>query len=123
MSRYLLIVCLTSALNVQLAMANTTIPSQENVCTGLPTSLFESKFPAETRRLTLSGDMLETFVDLWKAGSRPSLPKRPERIAIYTLPGFPVIIAYQDRHCLIAYLAIDSKVLWRWLRIRLGWNA
>ena len=92
-------------------------------CSGLPISLFESRFPATIKRLTFRDTMLETFLDLWKAGSRPDLPKRPERVVVYALPGLPLIVGYQEKHCVIAYLAIDSAVLWRWLRHHLGWHA
>lgn len=91
-------------------------------CPGLPVNHFESRFPAKVKRITFDDAMLETFVELWKAGSRPALPKRPERVVIYALPGLPLIIGYQERHCIIAYLAVDSAVLWRWLQRRLGWT-
>lgn len=99
------------------------INPESSSCPGLPISHFESQFPPKIKRLTFESAMLETFVDLWKAGARPDLPKTPERVVIYTLPGLPLIIGYQERHCVIAYLAIDSEVLWRWLHQRLGWNA
>lgn len=105
------------------------LPPQQQVappdfaCSGLPISLFESRFPTTIKRLTFGDGMLETFVDLWKAGSRPELPSRPERVVVYALPGLPLIIGYQEKHCVIAYLAIDSAVLWRWLRHHLGWKA
>ncbi|MGI9487323.1 MAG: hypothetical protein ACR2RF_15890, partial [Geminicoccaceae bacterium] len=95
---------------------------ESSSCPGLPVSHFESRFPEKIKRLTFDDTMLETFVALWKAGARPDLPKRPERVVIYSLPGLPLIIGYQKQHCIIAYLAIDSKVLWRWLRQHLGWN-
>ncbi|MEZ5933331.1 MAG: hypothetical protein R3F54_15550 [Alphaproteobacteria bacterium] len=67
--------------------------------------------------------MLEPFVELWKAGSRPDLPKQPERVVVYAFPDLPLIIGYQEQHCIIAYLAIDSDVLQRWLHQYLGWTA
>jgi hypothetical protein len=66
--------------------------------------------------------MLGPFVELWQAGARPALPKRPERVIIYAVPDLPLIIGYEEGHCIIAYLSIDSDFLWRWLRPRLGWQ-
>ncbi|MGI9452657.1 MAG: hypothetical protein ACR2QH_18745 [Geminicoccaceae bacterium] len=97
--------------------------SAENAsCLGLPVSHFESKFPTGVRRLPLNDNMIEPFVDFWKAGSRPDFPKQPERVVLYALPGLPLVIGYQERHCVIAYLAVDSAVLWRWLQRHLGWK-
>jgi len=104
-------------------MAKTDLPSDTTVCPGLPISHFESRFPAEFKRLTFDSFMLDTFVQLWKSGARPELPKRPERVVIYALPELPLIIGFQEKNCIIAYLAIDSTVLWRWLQQHLGWNA
>ncbi|NJO36282.1 MAG: hypothetical protein HC871_00135 [Rhizobiales bacterium] len=92
-------------------------------CPGLSVSHFESRFPAKFKRITFGNDMLKPFVELWNAGSRPELPKPPERVVVYAFPGLPLIIGYQERHCIIAYLAIDGPVLQRWLHQHLGWNA
>ncbi len=123
MPRFVTVAFLIAMTTFRGAIAQDEANSESSSCPGLPISHFESRFPPKIKRLTLESAMLETFVDLWKAGTRPDLPKTPERVVIYALPGLPLIIGYQERHCIIAYLAIESDVLWRWLHQRLGWYA
>jgi len=123
MSRLVMIAFLAALIMPKSSFANTEATSDAVSCPGLPISLFESRFPPKFKRLTFGNAMKDTFVELWKAGARPELPKAPERVVIYALPGLPMIIGYQERHCIIAYLAIDSTVLWRWLGQHLGWSA
>ena len=123
MPRLVMVAFLTALFVAERPSAQVSVEPEQTSCLGLPVSHFESRFPEKIKRLTFDDAMLETFVDLWKAGSRPDFPTRPERVVIYALPGFPLIIGYQERHCVIAYLAIDSTVLWRWLHQRIGWNA
>lgn len=121
MSRIVMVAFLAAMFSFKAQAADT---DPEGVtCNGLSVEHFEQRFPETARRLVLDDAMLPTFIELWQAGARPDLPKRPERIVIYRIPGLPLIIGYQERHCIIAYLAIDSAVLWGWLRPRLGWNA
>ncbi len=122
MPRLVLVAFLIAVTTSKGAVAQEELKPEGPSCPGLPVSHFESRFPEKIKRLTFDDTMLETFVELWKAGARPDLPKRPERVVIYALPGLPLIIGYQEQRCMIAYLAIDSKVLWRWLRQHLGWN-
>jgi len=103
----------TDAAEVTLKKTDCDGPSLEN---------FESRFPTDVKRLIIDTAMLGPFVELWRAGSRPALPRRPERVIIYALPNLPLIIGYEEGHCIIAYLTMDSSVLWRWLRPRLGWQ-
>lgn len=122
MPRLLMVAILTAALTSHAAALQTDAETDVLSCTGLPISHFESRFPTKVKRITFADTMLDTFVELWQAGSRPDLPKRPERVIIYALPGLPLIIGYQEQHCIIAYLAVDSAVLWQWLHSRLGWT-
>ena len=91
-------------------------------CDGPSLENFESRFPANVKRLVIERAMLGPFVELWQAGSRPVLSRRPERVIIYALPNLPLVIGYEQGHCIIAYLTVDSSFLWRWLRPRLGWQ-
>jgi hypothetical protein len=122
MSRLVMVAFIAVALLSDIARAEDELEADPLTCRGLSVSLFERRFPDKVKRLTFKDTMLQTFVELWNSGSRPDLPKRPERVVIYALPGLPLIIGYQERHCLIAYLAVDSAELWRWLRPRLGWK-
>ena len=123
MPRIVMVAFLITMTTSEGAFAQNEMESESSSCPGLPISQFESRFPKKIKRLTFDSAMLETFVELWKAGARPGLPKTPERVVIYALPGLPLIIGYQERNCIIAYLAIESEVLWRWLHHRIGWNA
>lgn len=123
MPRLVMVAILAALLTSKGTIADVHPDSQKASCHGLPISHFESRFPAKIKRVTFNNAMLETFIELWKEGSRPDLPQRPERVVIYALPDLPLIIGYQERHCIIAYLAIDSAVLSRWLQQHLGWNA
>lgn len=109
-----------------LTHANSTIADNldatSSSCSGLPINHFESRFPPAVKKLAFDHSMLAPFVELWRAGARPDLPRTPERVIIYALPNLPLIIGYQERNCIIAYLTVDSEVLWRWLRPRIGWN-
>ena len=105
--------CTTAAAEIDL---------EEAACKGQSINSFESRFPAIVKRLVVDAAMLGPFVELWQAGSRPALPKRPERVIIYALPDLPLVIGYEEGHCIIAYLTVDSSFLWRWLRPRLGWK-
>ncbi len=122
MSRLVMVALVAAILIARPTMAETGIEDTGSSCPGLSVGHFEDRFPDQVRRLTLNDAMLHTFIELWNAGARPALPAQPERIVIYALPGLPLIIGYQKRHCIIAYLAVDSTVLWRWLGPRLGWR-
>lgn len=121
MSRFAMILLFAALLTSKSAIAQAPATSESSSCPGLPVSLFESRFPTEFKRLAMTDDLVEPFVEFWKAGSRPDFPRRPERVVLYALPGLPLIIGYQERHCIIGYLAVDSAVLWRWLQRHLGW--
>ena len=123
MPRQVLTLVLAALLMSRIAIADENPEPRGSSCSGLPVSHFESRFPAKFKRLVFKDDMLETFVELWKAGSRPELPRLPERVIVYAFAGLPLIIGYQEQHCIIAYLAIESDALRQWLHLRLGWNA
>ncbi len=122
MSKFMTVAFLFFVMTSEISNAQEELKPEHSSCPGLPVSHFESRFPDKIKRLTFDDSMLETFVELWKAGARPDLPKPPERVVIYALPGLPLIIGYQERNCIIAYLTIDSEVLKRWLYLHLGWN-
>ncbi len=117
---------LATAMTVMLVSACSTaaaeIDFEGSSCEGLSINSFESRFPSNINRLVFAAAMLGPFVELWHAGSRPALPRRPEHVIIYSLPDLPLIIVYEQGHCIIAYLTIDSAFLWRWLRPRIGWR-
>lgn len=104
------------------AAAEIEIEIKGSRCEGLSVNHFESRFPETVKRLVVNTSMLGPFVELWQAGLRPALPKRPEHVIIYALPNLPLVIGYEEGHCIIAYLTVDSASLWRWLRPRLGWQ-
>ncbi len=117
---------LVTAVAVMLVSACSTAVAEINLegssCEGLPINSFEGRFPPTVKRLVFAAAMLGPFVELWQAGSRPALPRRPEHVIIYSLPDLPLIIVYEQGRCVIAYLTIDSVFLWRWLRPRIGWR-
>lgn len=117
---------LATVVTVMLVFAYSTVAAEIEIkrpgCDGLSLNRFESRFPATVKRLVIASAMLGPFVELWHAGSRPALPTRPERVIIYALPDLPLVIGYEEGHCIIAYLTVDSSFLWRWLRPRLGWQ-
>lgn len=122
MPRLVMVAFVAALLIPKGTIADVDLEPQGPSCLGLPISHFESRFPAKIKRITFDNAMLEMFLELWRDGSRPDLPRRPERVVIYALPDLPLVIGYQERHCIIAYLAIDSAALSRWLHQRLGWN-
>ena len=90
MPRFALAAFLIAMTTFKGAFGQDEIEPNNSSCPGLPISHFESRFPPKMKRLTFESAMLETFVDLWKAGARPDLPKAPERVVIYALPGLPL---------------------------------
>lgn len=92
-------------------------------CPGLNVASFEQRFPEAVQRFAFEHALLDPFIELWRAGRRPSLPLTPERVTVYDLPGKPLVIGYQSGDCVIALLTVERQRLWQWLRPRIGWTA
>lgn len=91
-------------------------------CPGVKLALFEQRVPEQVERYPFDSSMLEPFVALWRAGRRPELPVRPERVTVYAVPGQPFLVGYQSGDCVIAVLTVDRQRLLRLLRPRIGWS-
>ena len=92
-------------------------------CAGAPVQPFERRLSEQVRRFAFDGAMLEPFLRLWQSGDRPDLPRSPESVTVYALPGKPYVVGYEHEGCMIAFLAVPHRELWHWLRPRLGWSA
>lgn len=93
------------------------------LCPGITVARFEQRFPEPVQRFAVEHALLDPFVELWRAGKRPTLPLPLERVTVYALPGKPLVIGYQSGDCMIALLTVDRQRLWQWLRPRVGWTA
>jgi hypothetical protein len=93
------------------------------LCPGLTVARFEQRFPAPVQRFAFEHALLDPFVELWRAGRRPTLPLPLERVTVYALPGKPLVIGYQSGDCVIALLTLERQRLWQWLRPHVGWSA
>jgi hypothetical protein len=93
------------------------------LCPGITVARFEQRFPQPVQRFAFEHALLDPFVELWRAGRRPTLPLPPERVTIYALPGKPLVIGYQSGDCVIGLLTVERQRLWQWLRPRVGWTA
>lgn len=93
------------------------------LCPGISVARFEQRFPEPVQRFAVEHALLDPFVELWRAGKRPTLPLPLERVTVYALPGKPLVIGYQSGDCMIALLTVERQRLWQWLRPRLGWAA
>lgn len=91
------------------------------VCAGAPVQPFERRLSEQVRRFAFDGAMLELFMRLWQAGGRPDLPRSPESVIVYAVPGKPYVIGYERQGCMIAFLTVPHQELWRWLRPSVGW--
>jgi hypothetical protein len=92
------------------------------ICPGVAVSTFEQRLPHEVRRYPFEHALLKPFVDLWQSGQRPTLPTKPERVMVYSVPGHPFLIAYQSGPCMIASLSVARERLLHWLGPRIGWS-
>jgi hypothetical protein len=93
------------------------------LCPGITVARFEQRFPQPVQRFAFEHALLDPFVELWRAGRRPTLPLPPERVTVYALPGKPLVIGYQSGDCVIGLLTMERQRLWQWLRPRVGWTA
>ena len=112
-----LLISMTSIPSAQLAAEQVT----QEICPGIAVTLFEQRLPLRVRRYAFEHRLLKPFVELWQSGQRPALPARPERVMVYSIPGYPLLIGYQSEGCVIASLSVDRERLWRWLGPRIGW--
>ena len=94
-----------------------------DLCPGITVARFEQRFPQPVQRFDFEHALLDPFVELWRAGRRPTLPLPPERVSVYALPGKPLVIGYQSGDCVIGLLTVERQRLWQWLRPRVGWTA
>jgi len=112
-----LLISMTSIPSARLAAEQVT----QEICPGIAVTLFEQRLPLRVRRYAFEHRLLKPFVELWQSGQRPALPARPERVMVYSIPGYPLLIGYQSEGCVIASLSVDRERLWRWLGPRIGW--
>jgi hypothetical protein len=112
-----LLISMTSIPSARLAAEQVT----QEICPGIAVTLFEQRLPLRVRRYAFEHGLLKPFVELWQSGQRPALPARPERVMVYSIPGYPLLIGYQSEGCVIASLSVDRERLWRWLGPRIGW--
>jgi hypothetical protein len=97
------------------------LQAAREICPGIAVASFEQRLPSEAKRYAFKDGLLKPFVELWQGGGRPSLPARPERVMVYSLPGHPLLIGYQSGACVIASLSVERERLWQWLGPRIGW--
>ena len=112
------LICLTSIPSARLAAEQ----ASKEICPGIAVTLFEQRLPIRVKRYAFEHGLLKPFVELWHTGGRPALPARPERVMVYALPGYPLLIGYQRGACVIASLSVERDRLWRWLGPRIGWT-
>lgn len=93
------------------------------VCAGAPVQPFERRLSEQVDRFAFDGAMLELFLRLWQSGDRPDLPRSPESVIVYAVPGKPYVIGYERQGCMIAFLTVPHQELWHWLRPSVGWSA
>lgn len=96
--------------------------SESRMCPGVAVTTFEQRLPSEVVRYPFEQGLLKPFVDLWRSGQRPTLPARPERVLVYSVPGLPYLIGYQSGPCMIATLSVARERLLQWLGPRIGWS-
>ena len=107
------------------APALATVPggTTDLICPGLSRTRFQTDVAQGVRRFAFDKTMLEPFLDLWRAGRRPLFPVQPESVTVYAFPRQPYLIGYERGGCVIAFLAVERAMLWRWLAPKLGWPA
>jgi hypothetical protein len=93
----------------------------KRVCAGTPVQPFERRLSEQVHRFAFDGAMLEPFLRLWQAGDRPDLPRSPESVIVYDVPGKPYVVGYERHGCMFAFLTVPHQELWRWLRPSVGW--
>jgi hypothetical protein len=122
MPKFLMIALLISFTSVPTARLAAEQKVAGETCPGIAVALFEQRLPSRVKRYPFKHSLLKPFVDLWRSGQRPALPAIPERVMVYSVPGYPFLIGYQSGACMIASLAVDRERLLRWLGLRIGWT-
>jgi len=122
MPKFLTIALLISITSIPTARLAAEQKVAGEVCPGIAVTLFERRLPSRVRRYPFEHGLLKPFVDLWRSGQRPALPAMPERVMVYSVPGYPFLIGYQSGACMIASLSVDRERLLRWLGPRIGWT-
>jgi hypothetical protein len=122
MPRFVTIALLISIAATPVARLAAEQKATGKICPGVAVTSFEQRLPDRAKRYAFEHAMLKPFVDLWQSGQRPALPVRPERVMVYSVPGQPFLIGYQNGACVIASLAVDRERLWQWLGPRIGWT-
>jgi hypothetical protein len=123
MSKLLAGTLLASALLLAALPAGAEPTTAARACPGITVARFEQRFPQPVQRFAFEHALLDPFVELWRAGRRPTLPLPPERVTVYALPGKPLVIGYQSGDCVVGLLTVERQRLWQWLRPRIGWTA
>lgn len=122
MSKVIATALLISIVLIPVAGVAADLKPEGQVCPGIAVARFEEQLPSRARRYAFEHSLLKPFVELWRSGSRPKLPARPERVMVYSVPGQPFLIGYQSGACVIASLAVERDRLWQWLGPRIGWT-
>jgi hypothetical protein len=123
MSKPLASTLLVSTLLLAALPARAEPETAARLCPGITVARFEQRFPEPVQRFAFAHALLDPFVELWRAGRRPSLPLPPERVTVYAFPGKPLVIGYQSGDCVIGLLTVERQRLVQWLRPRVGWIA
>jgi len=123
MSKLLASTLLASTLLLAALPARGEPATATRLCPGITVARFEQRFPEPVQRFDFEHALLDPFVELWRAGRRPTLPLPPERVTVYALPGKPLVIGYRSGDCLVGLLTVERQRLWQWLRPRVGWTA
>lgn len=122
MPRLLTLALLISIASISTARVAAEPKIERGICPGVAVTAFEQRLPHEVKRYPFEQALLKPFVDLWLSGQRPTLPARPERVMVYSVPGHPFLIGYQSGPCMIASLSVARERLLQWLGPRIGWS-
>jgi hypothetical protein len=122
MSKLVTTALLISIVLMPVAKLAAEMKAERQICPGIAVARFEEQLPSRVQRYAFEQALLKPFVELWRSGSRPNLPARPERVMVYSVPGKPFLVGYQSGACVIASLSVERERLWRWLGPRIGWT-
>ncbi len=73
-----------------------------------------------THRFDYGAAELVPFLSLWGERGGEALPAKPDGVALFVLPGRPILIAFGQAGCVVALLPTPRTDLWRTLRQHVG---
>jgi len=108
-----------AALARALFIATTLTATPAVACEGMAAGDLARRLP-DAQRHELEGSVLPPLVALREELRGQALPTAPDGVAVFAVPGRPLLVAFRRDGCLLALLPIPPAELWRAMRRHVG---